>query len=160
MSDELRIQKIINRCFNPDTNTLNTSAVFSPTSNDVEMVDSAGDPLIGQKIMDESIPVVWASNQTDVGVKGLKALGDGDNVLLNAQPTAILVPVGAEIVNLYNTHATSILYPGISASQGAEGIPILPEEFLLNYPVTGLVAIHIYPSVNPSTVGVQFYGRS
>jgi len=63
----------------PVTNTLKTSANITITNNNMEIVDSAGNALIGQKAMVASLPVVIASNQSIVPVSNpvLTDIADG-----------------------------------------------------------------------------------
>lgn len=96
----------------------------------------------------------------DVGVKGLKALGDGVDTSIANTSTEITVPAGAEVVNICNKSATADMYPGITTSQRATGIKIRPGNTLLNYPVTGLSSFFLHSTVASETAGTQFFGRS
>ena len=96
----------------------------------------------------------------DVGVKGLKCLGDGADTAIADTSTAIAVPAGSEVVAICNKSLTASMYPGITTSQRATGIQIRPGNTLLNFPVTGLANIYLHSTVASELAGTQFYGRA
>jgi len=162
------------------TNTVLTAAL-SGTANALKniLVDGTGTTLIGQKTMAGSVPVVLPSDQTvpisgnlttvstvttvtnDVGVKGLVMLDDGNNTTISANPTAIAVPAGAEIVSFQNQSINPLcnMYVGKTNGVGAAGIIVEAGLIRHNIHVTGLTNIYIHSTVLSEIAGTQFYGR-
>lgn len=144
------------------------SGTFAVTNAVLTDVHNAVSHYLKVNIQNASIAVTgtfWQATQpvsiaADVGVKGLKALGNGTNETISSNPTAVAVPAGAETATIENKSTTATMYIGTVNNQGATGPSLPPGITRHNYPVTGLTNIYVHSTVLSEVAGVQFYGRS
>ena len=148
------------------TTQIPTTASITLTDNDVQIVDAAGDALIGQKTKAGSLPVTLASDEDDLGVTntvltdihddsnnciGVKdvnttALGHGGGQTVSVPGTAVALtasstPCQAVLVKVNVAGDGDFVYIGDSSVDDTD--VGLPDATILVIPCTNANAVYI-----------------